>query len=65
MGGRGFKAKKHEDSETWKWLRDVDDKRLENYIKRSNYLENKADPQGRSIHDVAYHAEKELARRNQ
>lgn len=64
MGGRGSnKSKKFLDGDRWKWLQEVDQNRLKNYIKKSNYLAGKSDPQGRSIHDVAFHAERELKRR--
>jgi hypothetical protein len=63
MGGRGKKLKHFPDGDSWQWLQDVNDDRLQNYIKRSNYLADKKDPQGRSIHDVAFHAERELKRR--
>lgn len=64
MGGRGAEqSKKYEDGDRWKWLQEVDQTRLENYIKRSNYLHGKSDPHGRSIHDVAFHAEREIKRR--
>lgn len=66
MGGRGGDVQKKEDNkDRWAWLIDVEDRRLENYVKRSMYLEGKADPAGRSIHDVGYWAGKELARRRQ
>lgn len=64
MGGRGGDVQKiKENSDRWDWLQDVEDNRLENYIKRSMYLEGQADPTGRAIHDVGYWAEKELLRR--
>lgn len=66
MGGRGghFEADKEiEREDTWEWLKDVETKRLKKYIKRSKYLENQYDPQGRSIHDVGFWAQKELNRR--
>jgi len=62
MGGRGS-SKKQKYQGRWDWLEDVEDSRLRNYIKRSTYLTDKPDPTGRAIHDVAYWAEKELARR--
>lgn len=64
MGGRGKTQEiEFEPGDSWKWLQDVDQDRLKKYIKRSNYLSGKPDPKGRSIHDVAYHAEQELKRR--
>ncbi len=62
MGGRGRKQEP-KNRNSWEWLKDVETDRLENYIKRSRYLGDKPDPQGRSIHDVGYHAERELKRR--
>ena len=62
MGGRG-KIKKIKNKDRWSWLEDVSDQRLNKYIKRSMYLSGSGDPQGRSIHDVAYWAGKELQRR--
>lgn len=64
MGGIGLNPKRRI-KERWDWLQEVDTNRLKNYIKRSNYLTNQADPEGRSIHDVGFWAEKELARRGQ
>lgn len=64
MGGRGGNVQSNNDNaDRWDWIKDVEDYRLQNYIKRSMYLEGKKDPSGRSIHDVAYWAEKELERR--
>jgi hypothetical protein len=64
MGGRGGNVQKStNNADRWDWLKDVEDNRLKNYIKKSMYLEGKADPLGRSIHHVAYWAEKELERR--
>ena len=62
MGGRGLKKRIHINDQ-WEWLQDVEDTRLKKYIKRSRYIGDKSDPKGRSIHDVAYHAEQELKRR--
>ena len=62
MGGRGSN-KKPKYLDRWDWLKDVSDKRLRNYVKRSTYLSGKPDPTGRSIHDVGYWAEKELSKR--
>ena len=64
MGGRGLDTSNNSsDKDKWQWLRDVESSRLEKYIKRSLYLGDKPDPKSRSIHDVAYHAERELKRR--
>lgn len=63
MGGRGMIVKEVIPEGRWKWLREVETGRLENYIKRSRFLGEKSDPQGRSIHDVAFYAQKELIRR--
>ena len=62
MGGRGLNQER-KNPDRWDWLQDVETYRLKNYINRSTYLGGKPDPTGRSIHDVAYWAEKELERR--
>lgn len=62
MGGRGLNQKSHH-PDRWDWLQDVETHRLQNYINRSTYLTGKPDPTGRSIHHVAYWAQKELERR--
>jgi len=62
MGGRGSK-KKPRNEDRWDWIKDVPDNRLKNYVKRSSYLNDRPDPTGRSIHDVAFWAQKELDRR--
>tara|TARA_B100000614_G_scaffold121254_1_gene108615 strand:- start:128 stop:322 length:195 start_codon:yes stop_codon:yes gene_type:complete len=62
MGGRGLNHQR-KNTDRWDWLQDVETQRLKNYINRSTYLSGKPDPTGRSIHDVAYWAEKELEKR--
>ena len=64
MGGRGRIQKDDQNyGDRWNWIKDVSENRLKNYIKRSTYVGDRPDPAGRSIHDVAFHAEKELSRR--
>lgn len=63
MGGRGKNNYQNDGiSERFSWVKDVSTDRLQGYIARSNYLggDKNGDPQGRSIHVVAYYAQKEL-----
>ena len=66
MGGRGGDVHPviPEGDDPFKWLKEVPDARLKNYISRSAMVGDQKDPQGRRIHDVAYQAKIELRRRN-
>ena len=71
VGNVGQDSSKYYRDERWDWLKEVPNKRLENYIKRADFLKKfygkdgrpNCDPQGRSIGSVGYWAKKELERR--